>query len=253
MNCADYALKYLRINLYEYEPNHSRTIDIPRPFHTITQIKRGTVTFSDTYDNIITASEGEIVYVPMGTVYTMSWKGESPSNIAIHYQLALEGDNAPMQLIRGVKYPLCEVPQSELMQMSLFYRLYSLCEPQIKATSTQPIDSRIECALEYIRVNYNVDFTIEQLSDMCHLSPSRFHYLFKKSVGYTAIDYKNKLKTDIAMQLLITTSLSIEEISDRLNYNSAIYFRRVFKKFTGMSATQYRTSYYNQEMKNAKI
>lgn len=253
MSCADYALKYLRINLYEYEPAHTRTIDIPRPFDTITQIRSGCVTFSDTKGNVVCASEGEVVYVPMGTVYTMSWQGEFPSNIAVHYQLATERVNASLQKIDGVSYPLSDIADSELMQMAEFYHLYALCEPHIKASGSVPIDSRIECAVEYIRTNYNIDFTINQLSDMCHLSPSRFHYLFKRSIGYTAIDYKNKIKTDIAMQLLITTSMSIEEISDKLNFNSAIYFRRVFKKFTGMSATQYKTSYYNQEMQNAKI
>lgn len=249
MTCNDYSLKYLKINLYEYDSNHTRTIDIPRPFDILTQIVSGEVTLSDTEGNCITAGVGEIVYIPMGTAYSMKWKGNCPSNLAVHYQFGKEQGKYPMQKIIGVHFPSLEIPEQELMQMSLFYRLYADCEPRIKKAKTQiGYDNRIGAALEFIRSNYNVDFTIEQLAEMCHLSPSRFHYLFKRSVGYTAIDYKNKVKTDIAMQLLISTSMSVEQISDKLGFNSSIYFRRVFKKFAGMSATQYRTVYFKQEI-----
>ena len=249
MSCKDYSLKYLMMNLYEYDANHTRTIDIPRPFDIITQITSGEVTLSDTEGNTVTAREGEVVFVPMGTAYTMKWSGATPSNLAIHYQFEREQEQYSMQKLEGVKFPFSEIPEGDLVRMARFYELYAECEPKIKkAKSTHGYDSRIRAAAEFIRANYSVDFNIDQLADMCHLSPSRFHYLFKKSVGYTAIDYKNKVKTDIAMQLLISTSLSVEEISDKLNFNSSIYFRRVFKKFAGMSATQYRTVYFKQEV-----
>lgn len=246
MSSIDYALKYLKIDRYEYETDHTRSFDIPRPFDTITQVTSGEVTFSDSVGSCVKAAVGEMVFIPMGSAYTMTWQGESPSNIAVHFQFQRETGKYPMQKIEGVHFPCAEIPQGELMQMSFFYHLYSLCEPHIKKAKAPVYDNRIETAVDFIRTNYNVDFSIEQLSDMCHLSPSRFHYLFKKSVGYTAIDYKNKVKTDIAMQLLISTSMSVEEISDNLNFNSSIYFRRVFKKFTGMSATKYRSSYIEE-------
>ena len=249
MRCNDYSLKYLMMNLYEYDRDHVRTIDIPRPFDIITEIISGNVTFSDTEGNCVEACEGEVVFIPMGTAYTMKWAGTAPSNLTVHYQFEREQEQYTMQKIEGVRFPFSEIPDSELLRMARFYELYAECEPRIKKEKpTAGYDGRIRAAAEFIRSNYNVDFNIEQLADMCHLSPSRFHYLFKKSVGYTAIDYKNKIKTDIAMQLLISTSLSIEEISDRLNFNSSIYFRRVFKKFAGMSATQYRTVYFKQEV-----
>ncbi len=248
MSCNDYSLKYLKINVYNYDSDHVRTIDIPRPFDIIIQITRGAVVFSDTQGNSIHAKEGDVVFIPMGTVYTMIWHGKNPSNIAIHYQFQKEQSKHSMQILEGVNLPFETIPDNDLLQMALFYRVFYLCEPKIKKIKSSAYDNRISSAMEFIRTNYNVDFTIEQLADMCHLSPSRFHYLFKKSVGMTAIDYKNKVKTDIAMQMLISTAMSVEQISDKLNFNSSIYFRRVFKKFAGMSATQYRTMYFKQEI-----
>ncbi len=248
MSCNDYSLKYLKINEYIYDTDHVRSIDIPRPFDLLTQIKKGEVVFTDSEGKSVHAKEGEVVFIPMGTTYTMTWYGKDPSNIAIHYQFQSEQNQYVLQKIDGVSFPFDEIPESELMKMSLFYHVFYLCEPHMKKAKVSTYDNRVGAAVEFIRTNYNIDFTIEQLAEMCHLSPSRFHYLFKKSVGYTAIDYKNKLKTDIAMQLLISTAMSVEQISDKLNFNSSIYFRRVFKKFAGMSATQYRTMYFKQDI-----
>lgn len=248
MSCNDYALKYLKINVYDYESDHKRTFDIPRPFDIIAQITSGEVEFGDTEGNIIHAKAGDIVFIPMGCSYTMCWHGDKPQNIAIHYQFQKEQNNYSLQLIEGVSYKIDPYEDNELLQLSTFYKVYYLCKPHIKKSKVHPYDNRISVAVEFIRSNYDIDFSIDQLADMCHLSPSRFHYLFKKSVGYTAIDYKNKVKIDIAMQMLISTNLSIEEISDKLNFNSSVYFRRVFKKIAGMSATQYKTQYFKQEM-----
>ena len=248
MSCNEYSLKYLKINKYEYNAEHERTIDLPRPFDIITEITSGEVVFVDSDQNVIRARTGDVVFIPMGTAYTMTWHGDHPSNIAVHYQFQNEHTKYPLQIINGVSFPFSDIPESELLQMSLFYRLFYLCEPHIKKTRIAIGDNRINTAVEYIRANYTAEFTIDELAAMCHLSPSRFHYLFKKTVGYTAIDYKNKVKTDIAMQLLVSTTMSVEQISDKLNFNSSIYFRRVFKKFAGMSASQYRTSYFKQEI-----
>ena len=248
MNCNDYNLKYLHIDIYNYPTDYRKRIDIPRPFDIITKILSGEVVFSDNQGNSVYAHEGDVVFIPMGTIYEMKWQGQTPSNFAIHYQFEKEQSKRPLQKIEVENVNFGSKPKSDLLAMSMFYRIYAQIESRIRNSKTSLYDNRIGVAVEFIRSNYNVDFTIEQLSDMCHLSPSRFHYLFKKSVGYTAIDYKNKVKTDIAMQMLISTTLSVEQISDKLNFNSSIYFRRVFKKFSGMSATQYRTMFFKQNI-----
>ena len=56
----------------------------------------------------------------------------------------------------------------------------------------------------------------------------------------TAIEYRNLVRTDVAMQLLLTTDKSVEEISEEVGFSSAVYFRRVFKKNTGVNCREYR-------------
>jgi AraC-like DNA-binding protein len=55
------------------------------------------------------------------------------------------------------------------------------------------------------------------------------------------IAYKNQLCIDQAAQILLSGSKkSIEEISSELGFESATYFRRVFKQYTGISPRMFR-------------
>ena len=69
MNCNDYNLKYLHIDIYNYPTDYRKRIDIPRPFDIITKILSGEVVFSDNQGNSVYAHEGDVVFIPMGTIY----------------------------------------------------------------------------------------------------------------------------------------------------------------------------------------
>lgn len=53
---------------------------------------------------------------------------------------------------------------------------------------------------------------------------------FKKLIGKTVTDYFNEQKMLYAYTLLQSSSYSIEEICDRINFNNISYFYRLFKK-----------------------
>ncbi|MBQ8233914.1 MAG: helix-turn-helix transcriptional regulator, partial [Lachnospiraceae bacterium] len=83
--------------------------------------------------------------------------------------------------------------------------------------------------------------SIENLADISTMSVSRFFPNFKKAMGVTAIEYLNHYRVSKAIILLMNDSdLSIENISEQVGFESAAYFRRVFKKVTGKSPREYR-------------
>ena len=53
------------------------------------------------------------------------------------------------------------------------------------------------------------------------------------------IDYVNHAKIEYAKEMLDEGTLKIYEISDKLGYESAFYFSRVFKKVEGVSPRDY--------------
>jgi transcriptional regulator GlxA family with amidase domain len=63
---------------------------------------------------------------------------------------------------------------------------------------------------------------------------------FKASTGNTLIEYLQNLRVEEAKRLLENTELAIEEISERTGYSDASFFRRLFKRLTGLTPSHYR-------------
>ncbi len=76
---------------------------------------------------------------------------------------------------------------------------------------------------------------------MVFVSPSYLFRLFKKKMGVTPMRYRNLVRIDKAKLLLLDRTLTIEEVAERVGFEDAKYFARVFKKETGASPSAFRT------------
>jgi transcriptional regulator GlxA family with amidase domain len=63
---------------------------------------------------------------------------------------------------------------------------------------------------------------------------------FKQATGSTLIEYVQRLRTEEAKRLLETTSLPADEISAMVGYEEPAFFRKLFKRLTGLTAGEYR-------------
>jgi AraC-like DNA-binding protein len=70
-----------------------------------------------------------------------------------------------------------------------------------------------------------------------NLSVSHFAAVFKKSTGFSIIEYFNHLKIQKGCQYLQFTDLRINEIADQLGIEDPYYFTRLFTKTIGISPT----------------
>lgn len=117
-----------------------------------------------------------------------------------------------------------------------------------KNHSSTPNNSVIlKPALDYIELNYRNQITQTQLADLCHLSPAYFSRLFAKEMGESPSVYLSRKKIQHACDLLENSELSINQISDELNFSSPGYFIKVFKKFEGITPLVYRKYYQDSE------
>lgn len=82
---------------------------------------------------------------------------------------------------------------------------------------------------------YTISRPVEYYASKCHLSVSRFHYVFKEATGFSPVEYINKVRIERAEDLLNNTNLTISEISDMVGFSDPNYFRRIFKKYTRIS------------------
>jgi len=63
---------------------------------------------------------------------------------------------------------------------------------------------------------------------------------FKAATGVTLIDYLQDLRIEEAKRLLESTRRAAEEISAEVGYQDASYFRRLFRRRTGLTPSGYR-------------
>ena len=66
------------------------------------------------------------------------------------------------------------------------------------------------------------------------------------------LDYIRQTRLEYAKILLTTTSLSIQQISERLQFGTRNYFTRVFKEYAGISPSDYRSSAWNRQRESMK-
>lgn len=107
-------------------------------------------------------------------------------------------------------------------------------------TENHNISPAIEKAILYIMTDPSKDFTLEEIAEFCHLSPSYFSTLFRQETGLPFTKYVNDIRIDKAKHLLQESKKSVLDISLECGYNTLTHFIKTFKKTTGMTPSKYR-------------
>ena len=89
----------------------------------------------------------------------------------------------------------------------------------------------------------NNKLSLEYIANELNISNSYIIKIIKNKTNMNFTDYVNQLRINLAIQLLLNDNIdySIQEISEKVGYNSQHYFSRAFKKYTGLSPLQYKT------------
>jgi AraC-like DNA-binding protein len=100
---------------------------------------------------------------------------------------------------------------------------------------------QLEAAAEWMRNQPGDGAAVDQAATMANLSRSYFRMLFQKHYGCSPREYLTRSRIRQAKEWMITSTLNISEISDRVGYASVHSFSRAFKHVEGVSPREYRT------------
>jgi len=87
---------------------------------------------------------------------------------------------------------------------------------------------------------HNTNLYITFLSDRMNISTPYLCYLFKRQFGETINHYISRMRIEKAKNLLSSSQLKINEISELCGFSGVNYFITAFKKIAGILPTQYR-------------
>ena len=95
----------------------------------------------------------------------------------------------------------------------------------------------------YLQEHLAEEISLNILADEFHLSPQYISQLFKSEIGVNFLSYLTSIRMEQAKKLLISTSMSIGEISEQSGYSDYRVFTKAFKKNEGCTPSQYRREF----------
>lgn len=99
----------------------------------------------------------------------------------------------------------------------------------------------------YLQEHLSEEISLNILAEQFHLNSQYISQLFKNEIGVNFLAYLTSIRMEKAKKLLISTSLSIGEISQQAGYGDYRVFTKTFKKWEGSTPSQYRRDFFEKE------
>lgn len=116
----------------------------------------------------------------------------------------------------------------------------SATEADPMQAADSPLSEKLKTIARYLDEHYMEELTLDQLSEQFFISKYYLSREFKKEYGLTIIQYLLTKKITNAKELLRYSNSSIEEIARLCGIDDPSYFNKVFKKYEGHTASEYR-------------
>jgi len=147
-------------------------------------------------------------------------------------RIAMNLEEKPLNYKTDVS-ALCVSLMIELMRLRSDNPLYNQRKPEVNALVLAP-------ALDFLHENYNQQFQIGKLAELCSMSLTHFRRVFGEIMDCSPLEFLHRTRIIQARNMLRGTNLSILEISEFVGYGSISGFNRHFLSITGMSPSEWR-------------
>lgn len=198
-------------------------------------------------DKNLKLKAGDLFFIPKGLRYQSVWKGENGIDFLsfgfseLHIKVPFDFDLQILPCNAEIVQKLMRIPTNgkdiDCKTLSLFYDAMSDILPHMQ--SVTPKDGAlVERIKQCIRQHPYV--SMQELAVLCAISAPYLYAVFRKNVGITPNEYRQKVLCKMGISLLLTTDKKVEEIAEILHFSSASYFRKILKKHTGSTPKQIR-------------
>ena len=238
--------KSFRFNLYERKRSYARYVE-NCPYHYFRRIVSGSVRIVSGKTDLH-LKKGDYFFLPKGLKFRAYWTPENgivkfysfgfsliPLEAAPDLQLQkLNCTPEEIALFRELE----ESPQINPTSVGMLYRFLGAVLPKMAVFQKSKVDRQLDAALAFMQANHS--YTIADVARHCGISECSLFLKFRKHLGKTPVEIRHQILSEEAVNLLISTDLSVEEISSRLGFSSSSYFRKILKKTNGQTPTQIR-------------
>ncbi|NOU85448.1 helix-turn-helix domain-containing protein [Paenibacillus sp. LMG 31460] len=101
-------------------------------------------------------------------------------------------------------------------------------------------DEVIEFVMKTMETQYSEDISLDQIAEKLDLSSAYLSVYIKEKTGANFSEHMNRMRIQKAKELLVGSSLSIQNIGEQIGYRNGTSFIRMFKKITGETPGEFR-------------
>ncbi|PWT88144.1 MAG: AraC family transcriptional regulator [Acidobacteria bacterium] len=165
------------------------------------------------------------IYVVDGNIYTSAG--------------VTAGVDLMLHLISEIAGPLCAVSVARNM---VIYMRRTGADPQLSPwldsrNHIHPVVHRVQDAISSDPAH---SWTLRQLSSLANSSPRHVSRLFQIYTGTSPVTYINRLRVDLARQLLTNSQLGLDHVAQRAGFSSIRHFRRIWQQYNAISPGRWR-------------
>ena len=120
----------------------------------------------------------------------------------------------------------------------------SFSQPQKKENNTLVLQIK-----QYVQENYaNRNLSNGMIAGALNMSEGYLSQYFKGQTGEGLLNYITKLRVEKSKELLLTTRRTINDIAQQVGFYNGLSLIRAYKKYEGITPTQYRNANVRKEM-----
>jgi YesN/AraC family two-component response regulator len=106
-------------------------------------------------------------------------------------------------------------------------------------TKRKKSEVAVDSLIRYLNAHYTENITSDQISERFEMNFDYLNRVFSSVTGSTIFYYINMLRISNAKQLITTTNLTFAEVAYLVGVEDRYYFTRLFKRYVGMTPTDY--------------
>lgn len=95
-------------------------------------------------------------------------------------------------------------------------------------------------AIDYIQEHYSEQVTLNEVAENIYVSTFYISRMFKKELGKSFVDYLNDVRIEKSKELLKDIKYKTYEVAEIVGISDPHYFSKLFKKYSGMTPSEYR-------------
>ena len=196
----------------------------------------------------LTLLAGEILYIPEGGHYRYRVNEGRTECLQIEAEISVDGERAafsdrPVKLTDGVSRmrEMMETLENRAGDLEKNAAVFALLGAFLGKKDRLPhVSARILPAVRYLREHCNEVVYMGDVAALCHLSQSQVRRLFRRELGVSPVEYKNRCRAELACEMLRYTHNNVSEVAESLGFDSVYVFSNTFRKYVGVSPSQYR-------------